>query len=123
MSNKRQVSSEYIFTSFDLSFFDLRDHVEKMSTQGSPTGSHTYRFNQKGQLVEIDGYDPFSSSAGDASVRMERDRSGFLKPSDDAAPSADAYQYLEYDAHGNWTKRKLKQGGEGAEETRTITYF
>ena len=120
---KRQSYSEYVFTSFDLNCFDLHDHVETMSVQGAAISNHAYRFNQKGELVEVDGCDPFSATSEDGFMHMERDKSGRLKGFADIIELSDSYQYLETDSHGNWIKRKLKQGGEGTEETRIITYY
>lgn len=122
-TGKKQSFSEYVFTSFDLGFFDLHDHVEKMSFNGSSLGNHTYRFNLRGDLIEIDGNNPFAENPEEGVIHMERDKKGLLKKNGDAVDASDAYQYLEYDTHGNWTKRKLKQAEDGAEETRTITYY
>lgn len=119
---RRQLYTEYVFNSHDLKFMDLRDHVEKVTIQ-TAAESHTYRFNIKGELVEIDGYDPFAATLEEGQVRMERDKNGHLKNSDASVESSSAYQYLEYDKHGNWIRRKLKQVDDAVEETRTITYF
>ena len=118
---RRQLYTEYMFNSHDLKFMDSRDHVEKVTIQ-TAAGSHTYRFNIKGELMEMDGYDPFAVTLEEGQVRMERDKNGHLKQSDISTESPSAYQYLEYDKHGNWIKRKQKQA-DAVEETRTITYF
>ena len=63
----------------DLVFFELHGPVKKMEEEDR-WGSHTYEFDQDGNLIRIDGYNPFTidvySGEPDKYTRYERDYNG-----------------------------------------------
>lgn len=66
-------------TTPDLAFFELHGPVKRM-TERRESYSHTYEFDQKGNFVRLDGYDPFtvdiySYEPGEV-TRYERDSQG-----------------------------------------------
>ncbi len=115
---RRQTTSEYVFTSFDLDCFELQDHVDSLFTTGEDSENHVYHFTPAGILVNVDGYNPFEPATDAAIIHLERNSQGKLSVS---KPQM-SYVYLEFDSHGNWVKRKPKDT-DGVVETRRMTYY
>lgn len=68
------------FESPDLIFFELHGPVKRMIERYENNNSHTYEFDLRGNLVRLDGYDPFSvdvySNDEEDYTRFDRDNNG-----------------------------------------------
>lgn len=118
---KKSSTNEYTFTSYDLEYFGLHDHVKTMTITYANQATREYQFNIDGQLETIDGEDPFIDRRAESpsAIYYKRDKLGrIITPT---ADSNDGYQATETDAHGNWTARKHTESSQT--ETRTITYY
>ncbi len=118
---QKSATNEYTFTSYDLEYFGLHDHVKTMTITYANQATRQYLFNIDGQLETIDGYDPFIDRRDESpsAIYYKRDKLGrIIMP---VADNNEGYQVTETDNHGNWTARKHRESSQT--ESRTITYY
>lgn len=119
-------NSEYMFTSFDLQFFGLQNHVKSVVIEREDVvGKIILEFNVNGSLVYINGTDPFDEDSDVWSIfKLRRDNKGKICSLKNNAELGEKHINIEYDAQSNWTKRKYKNNDSSDMiESRSIMYY
>ena len=113
-----------------------RDEEGYIASITGMEGMSEFTWNE-GRVVRADGFEEgtvwrtdFEYDAEGRLVRLVEYMGGF-EDEDDELPlwSTTEYNYLEFDSHGNWTRRAVKvviadvESTEDYEETRTIEYY
>lgn len=85
-----------------------------------------YSYDAEGRIVKRDYHffdtteiDTYTYDAKGNLQKMHVEEGGM----DAAEPYTEVYEIQDTDKHGNWTKRKVKNGTESSLETRVITYY